>query len=75
MALYGRLTGIVDDPPRPPYVDRMAFWGGRFAQLDAYIHEGGFTDDGTNPAVVHVPVFLYGRSDKNFVTAPSLYAS
>lgn len=54
-------------PVRPSYVDPRAFHGSRFDFFDEIAARFGFIDDGKNPAVVHSPVFLYGRSARNMV--------
>lgn len=52
---------IPPNPDRPSNVDKAAFHGSRFDFFPEIAHKFGFVDDGSNPALVHVPVWLYGR--------------
>ncbi|ORY08992.1 hypothetical protein BCR34DRAFT_665774 [Clohesyomyces aquaticus] len=51
---------IPDFPSRPDGVDEATFYGGNFAFFEEIVRRDGFTD--WNPAVVHSPVFLFGRT-------------
>ena len=55
-------------PNRPPGVSTRAFHGSRFAFFDEIARKYGFVDDGKNPAVVHTPVWLFGRVDAGQVS-------
>jgi hypothetical protein len=59
---YKRLDGVIPPiPSRPAGVSAGAFHGSRFDCFDEIARKYGF--DGRNPAVVHMPVWLFGRVD------------
>ncbi|KAF2106743.1 hypothetical protein BDV96DRAFT_607212 [Lophiotrema nucula] len=55
-------------PPKPAHIDRMSFHGITFNFMEDIVQQRGFLDDGSSPAAVHRPVFLFARNDASIRT-------
>ncbi|KAF2023068.1 hypothetical protein EK21DRAFT_81678, partial [Setomelanomma holmii] len=53
-------------PQRSEHIDQQAIHGIRFEYYDEIAHNG--LDDDQNPAIVHVPVFMFARNDGSIRT-------